>query len=223
MLKLAVKYGALCVIGIGCIASLSTVNAEDYGLGRTALPAEIAHWDIDIRPDGMGLPVGSGSANDGETLFEDNCASCHGDFGEGVDRWPVLAGGHDSLKSERPVKTIGSYWPYASTLFDYIYRAMPFGHSQSLTADEVYAISAYILVMNDVIDDWDLALDQDNFAQIEMPNVDNFYDDDRPDIPNLKDGAPCMQNCKAKVEITGRAMVLDVTPDEDVTAGMSVD
>ena len=118
--------------------------SQTLGLGRAATNNEIKAWDIDIRPDGKGLPVGSGSVIIGEELYTDNCASCHGDFGEGIDRWPELAGGFDTLDSEDPVKTVGSYWPYLSTVWDYVHRAMPFGNAQSLNNDEVYAITAYI-------------------------------------------------------------------------------
>jgi cytochrome c len=110
-------------------------QADRLNLGREATPAEVAAWDIDVRPDGQGLPEGSGDVATGEEVFAERCAFCHGDFGEGVDRWPVLAGGQDTLTEERPVKTIGSYWPYLSTVYDYIYRAMPFGEAQSLTPD----------------------------------------------------------------------------------------
>ena len=129
-LKVAIAAAAL-VVGSAGLAS-----AAKYELGRTALPEEIAAWDIDVRPDGRGLPKGSGKVADGETLYADQCAACHGDFGEGKDRWPVLVGGQKTLKSDNPVKTIGSYWPYASTVFDYVRRAMPFGNAQSLSADD---------------------------------------------------------------------------------------
>jgi len=126
----------------------SDFNVPKHGvlhLGRLALDEEIAAWDIDVRPDGVGLPQGAGNAVDGGVLYDANCASCHGDFGEGTGRWPILAGGFDSLQEERPEKTIGSYWPYLSTVYDYIRRAMPFGNARSLSDDDVYAITAYIL------------------------------------------------------------------------------
>ena len=104
-----------------------------FGLGREATQDEIAAWDIDVRPDGTGLPESSGTVAKGEVLFSGNCAVCHGDFGEGVGRWPVLAGGHDTLTEDRPEKTIGSYWPYLSTVYDYVRRAMPYGNARSLS------------------------------------------------------------------------------------------
>ena len=138
--------------------------AEQFSLGREATADEIAAWDIDVRPDGLGLPVGSGSVTDGDEIFAEQCASCHGDFGEGVDRWPVLAGGQGTLTDERPEKTIGSYWPYLSTVYDYIHRAMPFGYAQSLEPDQIYAIVAYLLYMNDVVTDDEFVLSNENFT-----------------------------------------------------------
>lgn len=183
------------------------------GLGREALPEEIAAWDIDVRPDGLGLPEGEGSVMDGETLYIDNCATCHGDFGEAVGRWPVLAGGQGTLTRRDPNKTIGSYWPYLSTVYDYVHRAMPFGNAQSLTDDEVYAITAYLLYLNDLVDE-DFVLSKATFGEVEMPNADGFIPDDRETVEMpLFIREPCMENCKESVEITGRAAILDVTPD----------
>ena len=131
------------------------LNAEErqFNLGSIASSAEVSGWDIDVRPDGVGAPIGSGNAFDGEEIYSEKCGFCHGDFGEGVDRWPELVGGEDSLDSHDPIKTTSSYWPYASTMYDYIYRAMPFGEAQSLTVDETYSIVAYLLYMGDVIDE----------------------------------------------------------------------
>ena len=199
------------------LLSVPAFAQETLGLGRAALPDEIAAWDIDIRPDGLGLPVGSGDVFTGEEIFVEKCAACHGDFGEGTGRWPVLAGGAGTLTNRDPVKTIGSYWPYLSTVYDYIYRAMPFGEAQSLEPDEVYAITAYLLYMNDVVED-DFELSNENFLEVEMPNADNFYMDDRAEteLP-IFSAEVCMENCKDSAEITMHASVLDVTPEsEDV-------
>lgn len=163
----------------------------NYSIGNVAEKSVIAGWDIEVRPDGQGLPVGSGSVEDGEELFEDKCSMCHGSFGEGVDQWPKLAGGEGTLTEARPEKTVGSFWPYASTLWDYINRAMPFPAPQSLEPDEVYAITAYILSMNEIVDD-EFVLTNENFSTVEMPNKDGFYVDDRPDTQNTR----CMENCK---------------------------
>ena len=196
---------------------------DSFNIGRTALPEEIAAWDIDVRPDGQGLPVGSASVEYGEEVFSEKCAYCHGDFGEGIDRWPVLAGGQDTLTSDRPVKTTGSYWPYLSTLYDYIYRAMPFGEAQSLTPDEVYGTIAYLLYMNDVVTDDQFVLSNQNFTSVRLPNETQFFTDDRPDTPQISDGLPCMKNCKDRVEILSRAVILDVTPDEEVLSDLVVE
>ncbi|WP_417669756.1 c-type cytochrome [Roseibium sp.] len=195
-----------------------------FGIGRVALPEEVAAWDIDVRPDGKGLPVGSGTVAEGEPLFADQCAMCHGDFGEGVGRWPVLAGGHDTLTEERPEKTIGSYWPYLSTVYDYVRRAMPFGNARSLSDDDVYAITAYLLYLNDIVEDEDFELSDKNFTSIRLPNEENFIPDDRYEEPVYAEKKePCMSNCTAEpVKITMRARVLDVTPEggDDENAGV---
>lgn len=193
----------------------SPVMADGFGLGRAALPEEIAAWDKDVRPDGTGLPAGSGDVLTGEEVFAEKCAACHGDFAEGVDNWPKLAGGWDTLADKDPLKTVGSYWPHLSTTWDYIYRSMPFGDAQSLAPDEVYAMVAYILYSNDLVDD-DFVLSDENFTEFEMPNKDGFIIDDRLETEFPKwVGEPCMENCKSEVKVTMRAMVLDVTPEEE--------
>jgi cytochrome c len=190
-------------------------------LGRVALPEEIAAWDIDVRPDGQGLPEGSGTVAEGEEIYTAQCAYCHGDFGEGIDRWPVLAGGQGSLTNERPEKTIGSYWPYLSTVYDYVRRAMPFGNARSLSDDEVYAVTAYLLYLNDIVEDEDFELSRENFTEIRLPNEAAFIPDDRLSEPHYAAaGEPCMTDCIAgAAEISMRAAVLDVTPDGDAGAG----
>jgi cytochrome c len=192
----------------------TTPSDGPLGIGRVALPEEVTAWDVDVRPDGTGLPVGSGNVADGDELFQDGCAVCHGVFAEGVDNWPKLAGGTDTLDREDPLKTVGSYWPYLSTVWDYVHRSMPFGNAQSLTPDEVYAITAYILYSNDLVDD-DFTLSNENFTEVVLPNVDGFFVDDRDttELPAFSQEA-CMENCKDSVEITMRATVLDVTPDQ---------
>lgn len=207
------KFLPRAVLAVGLLATgLVTAQADELKLGRPATAEEIAAWDIDVRPDGKGLPDGQGDVTTGEEIFAERCASCHGDFAEGVDRWPVLAGGFQTLRSDRPVKTIGSYWPYLSTVWDYVNRAMPFGDAQSLTPDEVYAITAYLLYANDLVDD-EFVLSKDNFTEVRLPNEANFIEDSRPDTPMLSEGEPCMSNCKENVTVTMRARVLDVTPD----------
>ncbi|WP_108259591.1 c-type cytochrome [Mangrovicoccus ximenensis] len=188
--------------------------AEPLGLGRPALPEEIAAWDMTVLPDGTGLPEGSGDVWTGDEVFAEACAMCHGDFAEGLDNWPVLAGGAGSLQDRRPVKTIGSYWPYLSTVWDYVHRSMPFGMAQTLSADDVYAISAFLLYSNGIVED-DFVLSKENFAGIVMPNAEGFYPDDRPGIEYPKFRTePCMADCAESAEITKRAVKLNVTPED---------
>ena len=187
-------------------------------LGRPALKEEILAWDMDIRPDGEGLPPGSGSVETGTEIYDAQCASCHGVFGEGEGRWPVLAGGQDTLTDERPEKTIGSYWPYLSTVYDYVRRAMPYGNARSLSDDDVYAVTAYLLYLNDMVDDG-FTLDSESFAGIEMPNEGGFTVDTRPEerfYGLAEQTEPCMSDCAdGPAEILQTARVLDVTPDSD--------
>jgi S-disulfanyl-L-cysteine oxidoreductase SoxD len=192
------------------------VSAEKLGLGRDALTEEIAAWDWDILPDGRGLPIGSGDAIEGEEVFATKCASCHGDFAEGIGRWPELAGGIDTLDEDDPVKTVGSYWPHITTVVDYVKRSMPFGYAGSLTNDETYATVAYILYSNDLIED-DFVLSNETAREVNMPNSGGFKIDDRSQTEYVQwSGEPCMKNCKSDVEVLMRARVLDVTPEQDV-------
>ena len=194
-----------------------------FGLGREALPEEIAAWDVDVLPDGRGLPEGSGDVWTGEEVFVEKCAACHGDFAEGRDAWPVLAGGFDTLDDRDPVKTVGSYWPYLSTVWDYVHRSMPFGAAGTLSDDEVYAITAYILYSNDLVDE-DFTLSRESFDKVEMYNDDGFIVDDRPDTEYMQWRAePCMTDCRdAPAEITRRATDVGVTPADDGSMAESV-
>jgi S-disulfanyl-L-cysteine oxidoreductase SoxD len=206
-----------CAVLAAALAGLSfgAAHAQKLGVGREATPAEIQAWDIDVRPDGQGLPPGKGTAAQGEEIFIAQCASCHGEFGEGKDRWPVLAGGHGTLNHDRPDKTIGSFWPYASTIFDYVKRAMPFGNAQSLSSDELYALTAYLLQVNDVVKDPKFELNEKNLATIKMPNAGGFYDDDREVTEKLFwNRKPCMKDCrKDAATVLNRARTIDVTPE----------
>ena len=195
-------------------ASQAAADQRPFNLGEVATAEQVAGWDIDVRPDGLGAPVGTGNAFDGEEVYADRCASCHGDFGEAVDNWPVLVGGEGTLASHDPVKTTGSYWPYASTMYDYIYRAMPFGEAQSLTHDETYQIVAYLLYMNDIIDD-EFEVNQNNIGTIEMPNRDGFMmPDPRPDAQPIS-GIACMKDCDVPTTVIGKAREIDVTPEDE--------
>ncbi len=184
--------------------------AGERPIGRVPTPEEIARWDIDARPDGLGLPPGRGTAREGEEIYLARCASCHGEFGEAVGRWPQLVGGQGSLTWDEPIKTVTSYWPYAVTVFDYIKRAMPFGDAQSLTDDEVYAITAFLLASDGIIPE-DFVVDAESLPKIVMPNADGFIDDPRPDVPA---GEPCMKDCVAEVVIVGHARKIGVTPED---------
>ena len=223
----SVKIAALALV---CGAALAVANSRieaqqiatqaavktssKLSLGRPALPEEIKAWDTDVRPDGKGLPPGKGTVKQGDVIFQAQCASCHGEFGEGAGRWPVLAGGTGTLKADRPEKTIGSFWPDLSTAFDYIKRAMPYGNARSLSDDDVYAVVAYLLSMNDIVKDENFELSDKNFASIKMPNATAFFDDDRETSEKQfwkKD--PCMKDCRSAPKVTGRAISVDVTPD----------
>lgn len=216
------RFLKFAITALALTCWISSADAGKFNLGRKATPEEIKGWDIDVRPDGQGLPEGKGTVAQGEELFQEKCAACHGDFGEGIDRWPVLAGGQGSLKSERPEKTIGSYWPYLSTAYDYIYRAMPFGDAQSLSPNETYAILAYLLHMNDLVDA-EFELNKSNFTSIRLPNEKNFVDDPRPDAQKISKSKICMKNCKTEVKITKRARVIDVTPTDEKNPSASID
>jgi S-disulfanyl-L-cysteine oxidoreductase SoxD len=163
-------FALLVLVALGGCATAARRETPD--LGRAATPAEIAGWDISIPPDGAGLPPGSGTALVGAAVYEQKCQSCHGAKGAGQpnDR---LVGGQATLASKTPVKTIGSYWPYATTVFDYVRRAMPYQQPQSLSNDEIYAITAYLLHMNGIIGERD-EMNAQTLAKVRMPNRDNF-------------------------------------------------
>ncbi len=157
-----------------CLLLLSplVVAQEGPGLGVPATPEQVAGWDVSIAPDGEGLPPGSGTVAEGARVYATLCAACHGSEGEGMtnDR---LVGGHGSLDTDNFVKTVGSYWPYATTVFDYIRRAMPFQLPGSLSDNEVYALTAFLLEMNGIIDE-DMVMNAQTLPAVEMPNRDGF-------------------------------------------------
>jgi mono/diheme cytochrome c family protein len=153
---------------LGC----KRLPAAAYDFGRPATPAEIKLWDIDVRSDGKGLPEGSGTVAHGKSVYEQNCQACHGPNGkDGInDR---LAGGQGTLASDKPIRTVGSFWPYATTLFDYIHRAMPYQAPGSLSVDDTYAVAAYILNLNGILPEG-AKLDKETLPKIKMPNRDGF-------------------------------------------------
>ena len=168
---------SLVVLGVFC--ALANTAAAD-GFGRPATPQEIAAEDIDVRADGAGLPDGQGSVARGVVVYAAKCAICHGERGEKpVSGALRLVGGRGSLATPGAVQTVGSYWPYATTLFDYIRRAMPFTAPQSLSADEVYAVTAYVLRLNDIVPDGTV-LDAGSLPKVRMPNRDGFVGVYRP-------------------------------------------
>ena len=155
------------------IALSMTAHADGPGLGRQVTPQEMAPWDISIGPDGAGLPPGRGTASEGSTVFAVKCAGCHGEKGAGKPN-DALVGGVGTLSGdEPPMKTVGSFWPYATTLFDYVRRAMPLNTPKSLQDDEVYALCAYILQQNRIIGENDV-IDARSLPEVQMPNRDGF-------------------------------------------------
>ncbi|HVY64633.1 MAG TPA: cytochrome c [Gammaproteobacteria bacterium] len=163
------------VVAAALLASgLATAAFAQQGphLGVPVSEADIAAWDISIGPSGAGLPQGSGTASAGASVYATKCIACHGEKGAGKPS-DQLVGGRGTLKDPAPVRTVGSYWPYATTLFDYIRRAMPWPQPQSLTPDEIYAVTAYILFLNGVIGENDV-MNAATLPKVVMPNRDNF-------------------------------------------------
>lgn len=157
-------------------------SAGTFGFGQAATEEEIAGWDIDILPDGTGLPEGSGTAAIGQELYNQYGAAWHGAEGEGTEYAPALVGGIDSLDTDSPKKTVGSYWPYATSVFSYIRRAMPASGPQTLTNDEYYALTAWVLWANGLIAEDDV-IDAETLPKVQMPNRDGFTSPDpRPDV-----------------------------------------
>lgn len=150
----------------------AAAGAGPYGLGSEASAGLLRDWDIDVRPDGVGLPPGRGSVDQGRQVYARRCALCHGAQGEGgpQDR---LIGGKGSLTSAAPLKTVGSFWPFATTLFDYLRRAMPFDAPQTLSNDEVYALTAFILHLNSIVPA-DAVMTADTLPRVVMPNREGF-------------------------------------------------
>ena len=175
-----VKVPAALAIVLVLNACAQSASRQPFGIGRLATPTEVAGWNIDARADGVGLPVASGSVRQGRAIYEDKCAACHGAKGEGGPG-PRLAGGYGTLATVNPVLTVGSFWPFATTLYDYINRAMPFDQPQSLTPSEVYAVTAYTLQLNGIVDE-DAVLDRSSLPAVAMPNRNGFSSPDpRPD------------------------------------------
>jgi mono/diheme cytochrome c family protein len=173
---------ALCSVStVAVSAGQERANTSSYGIGSLASSADLAATDLTVFADGRGLPAGRGTAREGRAIFAAQCAACHGSRGEGTSTFPQLVGGVGSLKTDAPALTVGSYWPYATTLWDYTRRAMPYQKPGTLTPSDVYAVTAYLLYMNGIIGE-DAVLDQRTLPAVRMPNRDGFIADQRPDV-----------------------------------------
>src|SRR3954466_4465979 len=171
--SLAASVLVLTLMGCaGVMQTGQTGTSKPPALGTPVGAAEIARWDISIPPNGAGLPPGSGTARQGQQVYEQKCLACHGAKGAGKPA-DVLAGGTGTLAGKAPLRTVGSYWPYATTLFDYVRRAMPYDKPMSLSSDELYAVSAYILSLNGIIPE-DAIMTAETLPKVEMPNRQGF-------------------------------------------------
>ncbi|MDQ2804493.1 MAG: cytochrome c [Pseudomonadota bacterium] len=196
------------------VAGLMAAHAADwgpgyFGYGSAPPPALLEGWSIAVRPDGQGLPVGHGSVDEGADIFSAQCAACHGTFGEGAGRYPKLAS-DSKLTGQQPEQTVGNYWPYATTLFDYVNRAMPYPAPHSLPPDQVYAVVAYILNLNNIVPS-DFVADQTSLPKVKMPNRHGFIlHDPRPDTADQE----CMRDCRppSDVKIVSSAEGGTLTP-----------
>ena len=173
----------LGVITAGVLLASAGALAQSptFHVGRTPTEEDTRALGIMVAPDGKGLPAGSGTAVEGKEVFTARCASCHGAKGEGGDG-PALVGGKGTLATATPKRTVGSYWPYATTVWDYVNRAMPFNQPGTLRPDEVYAVAAYVLFLNDIVAEKQV-IDARSLPLIKMPNRDGFISDPRPDVP----------------------------------------
>jgi cytochrome c len=189
---------SVCAVLVACATGSSAPPPPDasavgrYAIGRAPTDAELRGWNIDIGPDGRNLPAGSGTVAQGVSLFAQRCAACHGDKGQGGLMPAPLVGGHGSLSGKAPSLTIGSFWPHATTLYDYINRAMPWDRPQSLEPGEVYALTAFLLNLNGIVGA-DGSLDALTLMQVKMPNRGGFVAwDNEPDLRVAR----CMTDCR---------------------------
>jgi cytochrome c len=189
-----ISGGAAALAIAGCASQQMTqpLAKPEVKYGRAISEADIAAWNIDIRTsDGKGLPAGRGTVAEGKGIYDAKCLACHGADAKGGAVYGTMVGGIGSFKTNARVLTPGSMYPYAPILFDYIRRAMPMDRPQSLTSNEVYALSAYILNLNGLAPA-DAVMDAGSLPKVMMPNRDGFIVDDRPDVKAVR----CMQNCK---------------------------
>jgi S-disulfanyl-L-cysteine oxidoreductase SoxD len=171
---------SLVALVVAAGASPVAAQLPTYGVGRPPTSEEVRAWELTIPPDGQGLPPGSGTAALGQKVFAARCAACHGATGEDAN-FSRLVGGQGTLATDQPIQTIGSFWQYATTLWSYIRRAQPFDHPGSLTADQVYAVTAYLLHRNGIIGEQEV-MDATTLPRVKMPNRDGFVPDPRPDV-----------------------------------------
>ncbi len=178
----SMRWGSLAAAMLVALTSRPALPDEGqlptFSVGRTPTAAEIAAWDLTIPPDGEGLPPGSGNAVIGKAIYQERCASCHGDDGKDP-KYYVLVGGRGTLATSKPVPTVGSFWQFATTLWSYMRRAKPIDEPGSFNDDEVYSVTAYLLYMNDIVDEHEV-LDATTLRQIRMPNRDGYVPDPRP-------------------------------------------
>ena len=172
----------LSIVAAFAFTTVALGQSEQYKIGRPATAEEIRKLDISVAPDGTGLPKGSGTVNEGRRVYESLCANCHGDRGQGISPYPALAGGQGTLKSDAPVRTVGSYWPYATTVWDFIHRTMPYTRPGTLDANQTFAVTAFVLYLNGILDK-DAAVDERTLPRVKMPNRNGFVPDPRPDVP----------------------------------------
>jgi cytochrome c len=180
----ALLASALVLVAQTFQPAATVAQSPTLGYGRTPTADELKAIDIEVTPDGKGIAPGSSTAAAGKSVYTRRCETCHGPTGKEGPQ-DVLVGGQGSLATSRPLKTVGSYWPYATTLWDYIRRAMPFEHPGTLTTDEVYGATAYVLFMNGIVKEQDV-IDQMTLVQVKMPNRNGFTPDPRPDVPVRK-------------------------------------
>jgi S-disulfanyl-L-cysteine oxidoreductase SoxD len=164
-----------CAIAATLAFLLTAGTAHAQGLGKPVTESDIKQWDIAVLPDGTNLPAGSGTAAQGAAIFAQKCSACHGEAAKGgvAPYWPALVGGQPLTNGIDTVKTIANYYAYPTTIFDYVRRAMPYNMPRSLSDDEVYALTAYLLSLNKLIGDGDV-MDAKTLPQVKMPNRDNF-------------------------------------------------
>lgn len=170
-------------VAVCCVSAIAIAFAQSsrYSIGTPATPEQIRNRDISVAPDGTGLPPGHGTAVQGRAVYMTKCAVCHGRRGQGSAVIPALVGGRGTLAGNDPLPTVGSYWPYATTVWDYIHRAMPYQDPGSLTPDQVYSLTAYILYINHIIGGHE-EVDKRTLPKIKMPNSHGFVSDPRPDV-----------------------------------------